>query len=163
MDQASTVHTCGEETLRLTLLIFSAPSANSHPVVPVLFALVFLTLAAAIGGRIMAWLKQPAVLGELLVGLLAGNLGYYFGNAGLTALREGDNLRKISDLALTTASSPVQAVYQVLPPGEAERGAIALGSARLTIFLFILSWIFSRASPFSSCCFWSASKPVLSK
>jgi hypothetical protein len=76
----------------LTLLIFSAPSDNSDQVVPVLFALVFLTLGAAIGGRIMAWLKQPAVPGELLVGLLAGNLGYYFGNAGLTALREGDNV-----------------------------------------------------------------------
>jgi hypothetical protein len=57
----------------LTLLIFSAPSDNSDQVVPVLFALVFLTLGAAIGGRIMAWLKQPAV-------------------PGLTALREGDNV-----------------------------------------------------------------------
>ena len=114
----------------LALLIFSAPSAHSDPVVPILFALVFLTLGAAIGGRIMAWLKQPAVLGELLVGLLAGNLGYYFGNAGLTVLREGDNLRKISDLALTTTSSLIQAVYQVLPAVEAERVATALGSAR---------------------------------
>jgi len=128
VDQASTVHACGEETLMPALLIFSAPS--SDPVVPILFALVFLTLGAAIGGRVMAWLKQPAVLGELLVGLLAGNLGYYFGNAGLTVLCAGDNLRKISDLALTTTSSLIQAVYQVLPAVEAERVATALGSAR---------------------------------
>jgi len=141
MDQASTVHACGEETLMLALLIFSAPSAHSDPVVPILFALVFLTLGAAIGGRIMAWLKQPAVLGELLVGLLAGNLGYYFGNAGLTVLREGDNLRKISDLALTTTSSLVQAAYQVLPSGEAERVAIALGSARSLDYISIYTFV----------------------
>ena len=47
MDQASTVHACGEETLMLALLIFSAPSAHSDPVVPILFALVFLTLGVA--------------------------------------------------------------------------------------------------------------------
>jgi len=89
----------------------------------------------------MPRLKQPAVLGELLVGLLAGNLGYYFGNAGLTVLREGDNLRKISDLALTTTSSLVQAAYQVLPSGEAERVAIALGSARSLDYISIYTFV----------------------
>jgi len=65
----------------------------------------------------MAWLKQPAVLGELLVGLLAGTVGYYFGNAGLTVLRQGDNRRKISDLALTTTSGLVEAVLSSLATG----------------------------------------------
>src|SRR5271167_1850180 len=74
--------------------------AHSDPVAPILIASIFITLGAALGGFLMRWLKQPAVLGELLVGLLAGNLGYYFGNPTLTVLREGDNLSRIASMAL---------------------------------------------------------------
>ena len=58
---------------------FSSETGLSHadPVVPILIACIFITLAAALGGLLMKWMKQPSVLGELLVGLLAGNLGYY--------------------------------------------------------------------------------------
>lgn len=143
MDQAAAL--LGEETLMPILLIlagmFSAGSVHRDPVVPILFALVFLTFGAAIGGRLMTLSKQPAVLGELLVGLLAGNLGYYFGNAGLTVLREGDNLRKISDLALSNSLSLVQATYQVLPPGKAEIVAKALENARSLDYLSIYSFV----------------------
>src|SRR6476620_11255564 len=97
------------------LILLQTATAHADPVLPVLLALVFLTLGAVVGGRLMTSLKQPAVLGELLVGVLAGNLGYWLGNQGLTVLREGDNLRKISDLALTTSTTVGQAVYQVLP------------------------------------------------
>lgn len=87
---------------------FLAAGELSHidPVVPILIASIFITLGAAIGGLLMKWLKQPAVLGELQVGLLAGNLGYYFANPTLTVLREGDNLSKIASLALGGDSNP---------------------------------------------------------
>ena len=75
--------------------------SHADPVVPILIASIFITLGAALGGVLMKWLKQPAVLGELLVGLLAGNLGYYFGNPTLTVRREGDNLSRISSLAMS--------------------------------------------------------------
>ena len=82
------------------LFAFFASGELSHadPVVPILIASIFITLGAALGGLLMKWLKQPAVLGELLVGLLAGNLGYYFGNPAITVLREGDNLSRIAAL-----------------------------------------------------------------
>jgi len=75
--------------MMFAVLFFESSIGHSDPVVPILLALVFLTLGAVIGGRLMRLMKQPAVLGELLVGLLAGNLGFLFGNAGLTVLREG--------------------------------------------------------------------------
>ena len=53
--------------------------SHADPVVPILIASIFITLGAALGGLLMKYLRQPAVLGELLVGLLAGNLGYYCG------------------------------------------------------------------------------------
>jgi len=74
--------------------ILEPGTSHSDPVVPILIALVFLSLGAVIAGRVMTSFKQPAVLGELLIGVLAGNAGYWLGNAGLTVLREGDHLRK---------------------------------------------------------------------
>src|SRR6202008_4062832 len=93
--------------LHLPLACFSADTGLSHtdPVVPILVASIFITLGAAVGGLLMKWIKQPAVLGELLVGLLAGNLGYYLGNPTLTVLREGDNLSRIASLALTSSNT----------------------------------------------------------
>jgi Kef-type K+ transport system membrane component KefB len=121
--------------------LFDAAGGHSDPVVPILLALVCLTIGAVIGGRLMTWMKQPAVLGELLVGLLAGNFGFYLGHPGLTVLREGDNLRRISDLALTSSLNIVQAVYQVLPAGEAERVAAALGTSHSLDYFSIYTFV----------------------
>src|SRR5262252_7608678 len=116
-------------------------TSHADPVVPVLLALVFVIVGAVIGGRLMALLKQPAVLCELLVGVIAGNFGYWLGAPGLTVLREGDNLRKISDIALTTATSVTQAVYQVLPASEAAQVAAALSLPQSLDYLSIYSFL----------------------
>jgi Kef-type K+ transport system membrane component KefB len=116
--------------------------SHTDPVVPILIACIFITLGAALGGLLMRWLKQPSVLGELLVGLLAGNLGYYFGNPTLTVLREGDALAKISHTALTTSTDLARAALQVLPASEhtnqiAELLASPQGQTYITVFTFI--------------------------
>jgi Kef-type K+ transport system membrane component KefB len=46
---------------------------HTDPVTPLLLALALILCAAKVGGAIMVRLKQPAVLGELLVGVLMGN------------------------------------------------------------------------------------------
>ena len=94
-----------------------AELSHADPVVPILIASIFITLGAALGGLIMKWLKQPAVLGELLVGLAAGNIGYYLGSRTLTVLREGDNLSRIANLALTGPIDLGEATRRVLAPG----------------------------------------------
>jgi len=91
--------------------------SHADPVVPILIASIFITFGAALGGFLMRWLKQPAVLGELLVGLLAGNLGYYLGSPTLTVLREGDNLSRIASMALTGPYGLGEATLKILPPG----------------------------------------------
>jgi Kef-type K+ transport system membrane component KefB len=100
-----------------TFLGEDAGLSHTDPVAPILIASIFITLGAALGGMLMRWVKQPAVLGELLVGLLAGNLGYYFGNPTLTVLREGDNLSRIASLALTTPNNIGEATQKLLPAG----------------------------------------------
>lgn len=127
--------------MMFAVLFFESSSGHSDPVVPILLALVFLTLGAVIGGRLMTLMKQPAVLGELLVGLLAGNLGFLFGNAGLTVLREGDNLRKISEIALTTSTSLANAARQVFHGNEGERVATVLASVHGVDFISVYTFV----------------------
>jgi Kef-type K+ transport system membrane component KefB len=128
--------------LPLAALFTGSDLSHADPVVPILIASIFITLGAALGGVLMRWVKQPAVLGELLVGLLAGNLGYYFGNPTLTVLREGDTLSRISHTALTTSVNLGQAALQILPPGgHSDRIAALLsgpeGQTYITVYTFV--------------------------
>lgn len=52
---------------------------HSNPVAPLLAAIVLILLCAKVGGDIFERLHMPAVLGELTVGILIGNLGYLTG------------------------------------------------------------------------------------
>jgi Kef-type K+ transport system membrane component KefB len=130
--------------LRPLFAAFYADPGFSHtdPVIPILIASIFITLGAALGGFLMRWIKQPAVLGELLVGLLAGNLGYYLGNPMLAVLREGDTLSRIASMALTTHYSLGEAALQILPPSPhsaylANLLSGAQGQSYISVYEFI--------------------------
>jgi hypothetical protein len=115
---------------------------HADPVVPILLALVVLTLAAVFGGRLMTLIKQPPVLGELAAGLLIGNLAYWFGNAGITVLREGDALRRIADLALSSNVSLSEAALRLLPAGShAERVSAILGGTKGLDYVAVYSFV----------------------
>ncbi|MEZ5942433.1 MAG: cation:proton antiporter [Planctomycetaceae bacterium] len=69
---------------------------HDKPVAPVLAAIVLLLFCAKLSGDIFERLAMPAVLGELCIGVLLGNLGYLLGlmNVEFTALdflRYSDN------------------------------------------------------------------------
>ena len=128
--------------LAFLLLATGTSVSHSDPIVPVLLALVVLALAAIIGGRLLTWIGQPAVLGELLAGLLLGNLGYLAAIPGVTVLREGDTLRKIADLALSSNVTLSQAALQLLPAGPlGERVAAILGAPNGIEYMTIYSFV----------------------
>ena len=52
----------------------SEPAGHEDPVTPLLLGISVILLAAKVGGDLMVRMKQPAVLGELLVGVVLGNL-----------------------------------------------------------------------------------------
>jgi Kef-type K+ transport system membrane component KefB len=125
-----------------TFLFASGEISHGDPVVPILIAAIFITLGAALGGLIMKWLGQPSVLGELLVGLVAGNLGYYLGSPTLTVLREGDTLSRISSLAFTSPVNLQEAARQLLPPGpHTELLANLLGGPQGQTYMTIYSFV----------------------
>ncbi len=60
----------------MLLALLQAPSAASHgdTLAPVVLALAVILAAAKLGGDVAERIGQPAVLGELVVGVLVGNL-----------------------------------------------------------------------------------------
>ncbi|MCK5085199.1 cation:proton antiporter [Candidatus Parcubacteria bacterium] len=59
----------------------AASSGHSDPIAPVLFGLIIILLAAKIGGELFEKMNQPAVLGELIFGIIIGNLALLSGGA----------------------------------------------------------------------------------
>lgn len=49
-------------------------NGHSDPIAPVLLGLIIILLAAKAGGELFEKIKQPAVLGELIFGILIGNI-----------------------------------------------------------------------------------------
>ena len=56
-------------------------ASHSDPIAPVLLGLIIVLLAAKIGGEVFEKMKQPAVLGELVFGMLIGNLALFTSGA----------------------------------------------------------------------------------
>ncbi len=73
--------------------------AGDTPVGPVLLGLAVILLAAKLGGELFARLKQPAVLGELAVGILLGNL-HHLGWSGLEFLGNEKTLRVLAEIGI---------------------------------------------------------------
>jgi Na+:H+ antiporter len=85
----------------LPLAAAADPSADGHggPVVPVLLGLVMILVAAKLGGELFERLGQPAVLGELLFGMVLGNLGLV-GYGGFQFLATDPGLEILAQLGV---------------------------------------------------------------
>ncbi len=95
-----------------------AEADHGDPVAPILLVLVLIGMGASLGGQWMRRLGQPAVLGELLIGVLVGNIAFYFHEPVISVLREGATMNKIVEVALTQDLSASDAVRQVVTEPE---------------------------------------------
>ncbi|KTD18924.1 cation:proton antiporter [Legionella jordanis] len=78
------------------LLYAGVPGDNSHdPLAPILLWVTLILFAALVGRYLAQRFHQPAVLGELLMGVLLGNIFYYWGLPLATVLREGPAIFEI--------------------------------------------------------------------
>jgi Na+:H+ antiporter len=88
------------DAYRMTALFLLAAAGAGHDsdVVPtVLLALAFAIVLAKLAGEMVERLGQPAVLGELIVGILAGNAPL-LGGPDLSALASSETLTVIAEL-----------------------------------------------------------------
>jgi len=62
--------------------------SRSDPIAPVILGVTWIVSMAILGRFLSRRVGQPAVVGELLMGILVGNVGYFFGGDLVTLLRE---------------------------------------------------------------------------
>lgn len=106
---------------------------NSHghtdPVASVVLWVTLIFFFGTIGRYFAQRLKQPGVLGELLMGVLVGNVCYFFGLPLMVVLREGGAIFDIMGDVLS-GHSVAKAVYSNLPAlPEAQKVTSALQGA----------------------------------
>ncbi len=114
-------------------------SEGGDPVVPLLLALTVVLASAKIGGWIATRVRQPAVLGELVAGILIGNLGLL----GIHAL---DPVKADATLAILASLGVIVLLFEVglvsTVPQMMQVGASALLVAVLGVATpFALGWL----------------------
>lgn len=101
--------------------------AHGDPVAPVILGVTGI-LAFAIIGRVAARkLHQPTVLGELLMGILVGNVAWYLGVDLITVLREGPRVFEVVNEMLAGVPIDEVAVSIFGPDKAAEMVRIITG------------------------------------
>ena len=81
-----------------------APIVQGDPIAPVILGVTTILAFAIIGRMGARKLHQPTVLGELIMGILLGNIAWYMGFDLITVLREGSRVFDIVNQALTGVS-----------------------------------------------------------
>ncbi len=118
---------------------FASPgSAHSDPVAPVVLALAIVLVVAKLGGDLAVRLGQPAVLGELVCGVVLGNLSLA-GFSGLEYLKSDpsvDMLARIGVLILLFEVGLESTVRQMMKVGLSAFAVAVLGVAAP----FALGW-----------------------
>ncbi len=112
---------------------------HSDPVAQVALALTLILIAAKLGGHLATRLKQPAVLGELIAGVLIGNLGLV-GWHGLEWLKTDhfvDMLGRIGVIILLFEVGLESTVGQMMKVGWSSLLVATLG----VIAPFALGWL----------------------
>jgi Kef-type K+ transport system membrane component KefB len=97
---------------------------HADPFAPILLELAMVVLAAAIGRRAAGLVGQPAVLGELVIGVIIGNVGYWLGAPLFVLLMHFDEVRKIVAVAWNSPLSVAEAAAKVLPAGDLGPGTV---------------------------------------
>jgi len=81
---------------------------HGDPIAPVILGVTSILLFAVIGRFAARKLNQPTVLGELVMGILLGNIAWYIGIDLITVLREGPRVFEVVHQVL--AGNPIENV-----------------------------------------------------
>jgi len=120
------------------VLAFAAESGeHTDPIASVILSVTTIFFFAILGRYIARRFNQPGVLGELLMGVLVGNLCYFFGSQLIIILREGSSIFNIMKEVLV-GHSLSQAVATAIPnPFYAQQVTQALSAPEGTVYLKI--------------------------
>ena len=97
---------------------------HGDPFAPVLLELAIVVLAAAVGRRVAGLGGQPAVLGELVIGVVIGNVGYWLGSPLAVILMHWDQVGLIVAKAWDSHLTVTDAAGKVFPPSDLGPGSV---------------------------------------
>lgn len=95
--------------------IAAGDGKHHDPIAPVILGVTGILFFAVLGRFAARRLGQPSVLGELLMGVLLGSIGYLLSIDFLLVLREGPAIFDMVELALSGASLEQAAVTALFP------------------------------------------------
>ncbi|MFT4059484.1 MAG: cation:proton antiporter [Legionella sp.] len=131
----------------IPVIAFAAPDVtHSDPITFVLINVTAIFFFAILGRYLARLANLPSVLGELLMGVIIGNLFYYYGYQLIILLREGSSTFDIVS-AMLHGGSLTEAVSLIIPnPEYASQAVAALSSPHGADYLKIayVVDIFSR-------------------
>lgn len=114
-------------------------AGHQSPVTPVLLALIIVLVAAKVGGEIAERVSQPAVLGELIAGVVIGNLGLMFGYQGLEFIGQNETIIILAEIGVVLLLFEVgleSNVQEMLSVGASSLVVAVLG----VIAPFFIGW-----------------------
>ncbi len=119
---------------------------------PILLVLGIIILAAAVGRWLAGRLHQPSVLGELVIGMVVGNIGYWLHDPFFTLVMHMDSLNQIFNRVWSTGESVGEVVKGLFTVAEMEPGQVGAKlldivtgtDAELIIIMGFAIWLFSN-------------------
>lgn len=129
-----------------------ASSGHEDPFAVVLIGLAALILAAMVGRWAATRLGQPSVLGELLIGVVIGNVGYWLGRSFFALMMQFDAVGPLFSRIWTTGLPMSEAAAQVFSPaqlapggvGERVMAILAAPHGERNVLLAFAVWMFSN-------------------
>ncbi len=108
----------------------SGGGGHSDPVAPVLISIALILLLAKLGGDVAERISMPAVLGELVVGVLLGNVALMTGYHGLDFLKPAEKAtsQEVTHVETTTDKTKETEAKKEEAPAEAHIGGIDTGT-----------------------------------
>ena len=141
--------------LPLLALLWAGPAnaaaGGADPVAPVLLAMAAVLVVAKLGGEIATRLGQPAVLGELLAGVVLGNLGLagFHGLAFIASDPGVDLLARLGVVLLLFEVGLESTVGQMLKVGASALVVALLGVvAPFALGWGVGAWLLPDAGPY---------------
>jgi len=133
----------------VTVPIAAAAAAHGDPVAPVVLFLALILVVAKLGGDLAARIGQPSVLGELLVGVVLGNLSLV-GFTGFEAIQHDatiDMLARLGVLILLFEVGLGSTVRQMMKVGLSSFVVAILGvAAPFALGWGVSAWLLPTAS-----------------
>lgn len=129
-----------------------AESGHHDPFTHVLFLLAGLLVLGAVGRGAASFSRQPAVLGELILGMVVGNIAYYYGYPLAYLVMHMDVLTSLASAVWSSGESIAATATTLfgserLALGTPEHGVVRIltaeGSGAYLIMAFAL-WVFSQ-------------------